>query len=63
MATTQIEEMATQLQRDSRKAENLNSQASEQASIVTVALPRGFLVSAVLTYFSDSLASLDDTKS
>jgi hypothetical protein len=55
----QIEETATQLQRNSLKTEKLNSQATEQASLLTVTLPPSFLVSAVLTYFCDSLVSLD----
>jgi hypothetical protein len=39
----QIEKTATQL------AERLrNKQATEQASLLTIALPRGFLMSAVL---------------
>jgi hypothetical protein len=59
---TQIEETATQLQRNSRKTEKPNSQATEQASLLIVALSRSFLVSAVLTYFCDSLASLYGTK-
>jgi hypothetical protein len=40
----QIEETATQL----GERQKLNFQATEQASLFTVALPRGFLVSAVL---------------
>jgi hypothetical protein len=39
-----------------------NSQATEQASLFTVALPLSFLMSAVLTYFCDSLASVDGMK-
>jgi hypothetical protein len=31
-----------------RKTEKLNFQATEHASLFTIALPRGFLVSAVL---------------
>jgi hypothetical protein len=36
-------------QRDSRKTEKPNSRATEQASLLTVALPLSFLVSTVLT--------------
>jgi hypothetical protein len=43
----QIEEMAKQLQRISQKTEKLNSQEIEQASLLTVALPRSFLVLVV----------------
>jgi hypothetical protein len=49
-------------QRNSRKTEKLNSQATGQASVPTVMLPNSFLVSAVPTYFCDSLASVDGTK-
>jgi hypothetical protein len=48
--------------RNSGKTENVNSQATEQDSLLTVALPRIFLVSAVVMYFYDSLASLNVTK-
>jgi hypothetical protein len=48
-------------QRKLRKRQR-NSQATEQASLLTVALPRSFLVSAVLTCFCDSFASLDGTR-
>jgi predicted amidohydrolase len=58
----QIDETTTQLQRNARKTEKLNSQATEQASLLIVVLPRSCLVSAVLAYFCDSLASLDGTK-
>jgi hypothetical protein len=57
-----IEKTATQLQHNSRKTEKFNSQVTEQASLLTVALPRSFLVSTVLTHFCDSLASLDGAK-
>jgi hypothetical protein len=43
-------------QRNLQKTEKLNSHATEQASLLTVALPHSFLVSAVLTCFSDSFA-------
>jgi hypothetical protein len=55
----QIEQTATQLQRNSRETEKLNSQATEQTSLLTVVLQRSYLVSAVLTCFCDSFASLD----
>jgi hypothetical protein len=58
----QIEEMARQLQHNSWKTEKLNSQATEKASLLTVAFPTSFLVSAVLTHFCNSFVSLDDTK-
>jgi hypothetical protein len=58
----QIEETATQLQDNLRKSEKLNFRATEQASLLTVALPRTFLVSAVLTGFCDSFLSFDDMK-
>jgi hypothetical protein len=54
----QVEETATLLQRNSRKTKKLNSQETEQASLLTVALPRSFLVSGALTCFYDSFASL-----
>jgi hypothetical protein len=59
---TQIEETPTQLQRNSRKTERLDSQATEQASLLTVAFPRSFLVSAVLTCICDSFVCFDGTK-
>jgi hypothetical protein len=58
----EIEETTGQLQRNSRKTEKLNSQATKQASLLTNALPRSFLVSVVLTRFCDSFVSLDSTK-
>jgi hypothetical protein len=54
----QIEEMATQLVEDLE----FNSQAAEQASLLTVVLACSFLMSAVLTCFCDSFVSLDGTK-
>jgi hypothetical protein len=42
---TQIEETATQL---GRKTEKLNFRATEQDSLLTVALPLGLLLPAVL---------------
>jgi hypothetical protein len=45
-----------------RKTEKLNSQATELASRLTLALPRSFLVSAVLTCYCDSFVSLEGTK-
>jgi hypothetical protein len=54
----QIEETATQLQHNSQKTEKLNSQIIGQASLLTVALPRSYLVSALLTYACDSLPFL-----
>jgi hypothetical protein len=51
----QIEEMATQL---AEKLEKLNIQATEHASLLMIALPRGFLeISCSLTRFSDSFVS------
>jgi hypothetical protein len=41
----QIEEMAMQL---TERLEKLNFRAMEHASLLTIALPHGFLVSAVL---------------
>jgi hypothetical protein len=41
-------------QRNSRKNEKLDFQATEEASLVTVPLPRSLLVSAVLRCFFDS---------
>jgi hypothetical protein len=38
-------------QRNSQKTEKLNSQAIEQASLLTIALPRSFLVPPVITCF------------
>jgi hypothetical protein len=58
----QIEETATQLQRNSRMTEILNSQETEQVSLLTLAFPHGFLISAVTSCFSDSFASLNGTK-
>jgi hypothetical protein len=58
----QIEEMATQLQHNSRKIEKLNFQATEQATLLAVALPRSFLVSAVQKCFCDSVVSFDSVK-
>jgi hypothetical protein len=48
----------------SRKTEKLNCMTTEHVSLLTVALPRGSLVSAVLriTHFSDSFVSSDGTK-
>jgi hypothetical protein len=60
--TAQIDETATQLQRNSLKTEELNSQAIEQASLLTVALPRSFLVSAVRMCVCDSFVTFDSTK-
>jgi hypothetical protein len=60
--SAQIEETATQLQRNSRKTEKLNSQATEQANLLEVASSRSFLVSAVLTCFCDAFTSLDGRK-
>jgi hypothetical protein len=40
-----LEETATQL---AERREKLNLQATEHASLLIIALPRGFLVSAVL---------------
>jgi hypothetical protein len=59
----QTEETATQLQRNSRKTKELNYQATEQVSLLTAALQRSFLVSAVLWCFCDSFVSLDGRKS
>jgi hypothetical protein len=42
------------LQRNSWKAKKLNSRATEQASLLTVALQRSFLVSPALMCFCDS---------
>jgi hypothetical protein len=50
----QIEEMAMQLQCNSRKTEKLNSQATKQASLLKAALLHSFLLSAFLTCFCDS---------
>jgi hypothetical protein len=58
----QIEKTAMQLQRNSRKAEKLKSQATEQASLLTDVLPRRVLVSGVLTCFCDSFVSFDGKK-
>jgi hypothetical protein len=38
----QIKETITQLRRNSWKTEKLNSQATEQASLLTVTLPQSF---------------------
>jgi hypothetical protein len=53
-------EAAMRFQCNSWKTKKLNSQATEKASLITVALPRSFLVPAVLTCFCDVFASLDD---
>jgi hypothetical protein len=58
----QIEEIAMQLQHNSQKTEKLDSQATEQASFLTVALPPSFLLSGDLMCFCDSFASLDGMK-
>jgi hypothetical protein len=47
----QIEETATQLAGDWET--QLNSQATVQANVLTVALQRSFLISAVVTCFHD----------
>jgi hypothetical protein len=60
--TAQTEDTATQLQRNLGKTEKLNSQATEQASLLAVALLGCFLVSAVLTCICDSFVSFDGTK-
>jgi hypothetical protein len=57
-----MKETTTQLQRNSKRTEEVNFQASEEASLLTVALPRSFLVSAILTCFCDSFVSFDGTK-
>jgi hypothetical protein len=57
-----IEETAIHPWCNSQHTEDLNSHAIEQASLLTVALLHSFLVAAVVTYFSDSLASLDGMK-
>jgi hypothetical protein len=62
IGAAQIEDTATRLQGNSRKTEKLNVQATEQASLLTVAFPRSFLVSTVLTWFCDSFPSLDGMK-
>jgi hypothetical protein len=54
----QIEKTAMQFQRNSWKTEKLSSQATEQASLLTVALPSSFLVSVVLTCFCDLFLSI-----
>jgi hypothetical protein len=59
---TQIEETATRLQRNLWKTKRVNSQATEQASLLTVALQSTFVVFAVLTCFCVSFSSLDGTK-
>jgi hypothetical protein len=56
------EEMATLWQCNPWKTKTLNSQATEQASLLTVALQHSVQVLAVLTCFYASFASLDDTK-
>jgi hypothetical protein len=43
----QIEEMAMQLQCNLQKTEKLNSQADEQANLLTVVLPCSFIVAAI----------------
>jgi hypothetical protein len=58
----QTEETATQLQRNSWKTKILNSQVTEQASVLTVAMQHSFLVPADLTCFCDSFASSDGMK-
>jgi hypothetical protein len=58
----QTEKMATQLQCNSLKTEKLNSQATDHARFLTVALPHSFLVSTILTCFCDSFPSLDGSK-
>jgi hypothetical protein len=55
----QIEDTATQLQRNSRKTEKFNSQTTEQASLLTFASQHSFMVSAVLMRFCDSFGSSD----
>jgi hypothetical protein len=50
------------VQCNSQKTEKLNSQATEQASLLTVALLCSFQVSAVLMCFCDSFVSFDSTK-
>jgi hypothetical protein len=52
-----------QLLHNLRKTEKLNFQPTEKARLLTVALPRSFLVSSVLTCFCDSFVSFDGTKS
>jgi hypothetical protein len=54
--------MEQQLQRNSWKAKKLIFQATEQACLLTVTLPRSFLGSAVLTCFCDSFVCLDGSK-
>jgi hypothetical protein len=56
------EEAAMRLRRNSWKTKKLNSQAIEQASLLTVALQRSFLVAAVLTGFCVPFVSFDCTK-
>jgi hypothetical protein len=54
--------MAMQLQHNSWKTMKLNSQATEQARLLTVALQHRFLVSAILSCLYDSFACLDVMK-
>jgi hypothetical protein len=49
-------------QGNSRKTEKHNSHTTEQASLLTVALPCSFLVSPVLTCFCDSVVPFDGMK-
>jgi hypothetical protein len=58
----QTEETATRFQRNLLKTKKLNSQATEQASLLTVSLECSFTMSVVLTLFCDSFASLDGMK-
>jgi hypothetical protein len=58
----QIEEMAMQLQHNSQKIEKLSSQASKQASLLSIAFQHSFMVSSVLTCFCDSFVSFDGMK-
>jgi hypothetical protein len=47
----QTEETATRLQRNSWKTKKLNFKATEQASLLTLALQHSFLVSAIVNVF------------